>query len=234
MLPCAGRLSLAVRSLERIIAVIPTQKLNRVIFRGVIQGLSCQKKVSSSAIMWVVSFLTTSGSCPCWGPSPICISHRLIPLASASPFPYPSFSCMLRGIAFQCQYFFKAVGYPRCRLYVQRHDSCSPGQAGCERALLVAHLLVFSAVHQRLIIHGGGNESAWVIAGVFHMRKSVHQAQGIDAWFSCRSAGALKVLWWYQGEDAWEMQSACACSLFLLFHILPALIWQSITSSSVN
>lgn len=99
-------------------------------------------------------------------------------LSSSDPFaqclllPLPLIFCMLWRITFQCQYFLKGMGYLRCRLYVQRRDSCStvdgPSRVGCESALLMANLLVFSAVHQRLVGHGGQQEGLGYCSGISH------------------------------------------------------------------
>lgn len=55
---------------------------------------------------------------------------------------------------------------------MQRRDSCStvdgPSRVGCESALLMANLLVFSAVHQRLVGHGGQQESLGYCSGISH------------------------------------------------------------------
>ena len=187
----------------------------------------CQKKVSGSAVMWVVSVLTTSRSRPCWWPSPICISHRLIPLPSASPVPYPSFFACYEGLCFNVGIILKGTGYLRCRLYVQRYDSCStvdgPSWAACRSTLLMANLLVFSAVHQRLISHGGKQESLGYRRAIAHVDIC---AQGAEVWFSCGRRAALEVLLAAPGRGCLRSQSIRAGSLILFFHILPASIWQ--------
>lgn len=83
--------------------------------------------------------------------------------AQCLPLPLPLIFCMLWRITFRCQDFLKGMGYLRCRRYVRRYDSCStvdgPSWAGCESTPLVTNLLIFSAVHQRVICHGGQQES---------------------------------------------------------------------------
>lgn len=181
------------------------------------------KKVRGSAVLGVVSVLTTSRSWLGWQPSLMGIAHHL-PLCTASPpSSTPLFFACYEGLHFNASIFLKGMGYLRCRLYVWRSDSCSPGdgpsQAGCESTPLMAGLMVFSPVHQRLISYGGHQECLGYCR-VFPLRKSV---QGTDTWLSCGKAS-----WPHQQADIWEVQSALwslAWSLVLFFHILPASIW---------
>lgn len=109
---CIGHLSFAIRSLERIITVIPKQKLDTVYFQMCNPWVVCQKKPVVQQY-WGLC-LTTSRSWLCWpGPCaslPSWASLTLCPLCAASPFLYPSFFCMLWGITFQHHYFFKGYG----------------------------------------------------------------------------------------------------------------------------
>lgn len=102
--------------------------------------------------------------CPHWWPSPICISSSQAS-AQCLPFPLPLSFCMLWRITFQCQCFLKGMGYLRCRLYVQRYDSCvtgdDPSRVSCETSLLMANLLVFSAHHQGM----SWRAAVWVVTG---------------------------------------------------------------------
>lgn len=185
---CIGRFSLAVRSLERIINVIPKQKLNTVYFQMRNPWIVCQKK-SVVQQYWEL--------CLCWQPS-LCLP----PLCCASPFLYPSFSCMLWGITFRHQYFLKGMGYLRCRLYMWRPDSPGngPSWAGCDRAPLMAGL----TCAPKMLSYRGQQESLGYCR-VFHLRKFV---QGTDMWLSCGRAS------W----SRWEVQSAHALFYFSIFY----------------
>lgn len=164
MLPYIGLLSLAVRSLERIITVIPEQKLNSV-FSDVWCGGCLSKEVGGSAVMWVVSFWQPAGP----GGLPPCASLTMRSL-SGLPLPLPLIFCMLWRITFQCQCFLKGMGYLRRRLYVQRYDSCitadDSGQVSCESSLLIDNLVVFSGTAMEV------SRRAGAVTGVFPMRKS--------------------------------------------------------------
>lgn len=143
---------------------------------------------------------------------------------------------MLWRITFQCQYFLKGMGYLRWRLYVQGYDSCStvdgPSRVGCESSLLLAKLLVFSAVHQRLISHGGQQEGLGYRRGIPHRENCAPGAKDsrvilLEKERSPRGApGATR-------EQMLEKPNAPMLAP-LFFHILPASVWQLITSSAVN
>lgn len=188
VLLCIGCLCSAVRSLERIITVIPKQKLSTVYFQMCNPWVVWQKKSVVQqywelCVLWQPAAPGCAGGLPSWAWLTIC------PFCAAFPFLYPSFFCMLWGITFQCQYFFKGYGLSE----VQVPDRCSPGdgpsQAGCEGTPLME---VFSPVHQRLISHGGQQESLGYCR-VFHLMKFV---QGTDTWLSCGRAS-----WLHQWAD---------------------------------
>lgn len=186
------------------------------------------KKVSGSAVLDLCLFWQPAGP-GCAGGLPSSASLTVCPLCAVPPpSPTPHFISCYEGLHFNASIFLKGMGYLRCRLYMWISNSCSPGdgpsQAGCESAPLMAGLVVFSPVHQQLISYGGQQESLG-FCRIFHLRKFV---QGTETWLFCG-----RVSWPHQQPDAWEVQSACAWSLVLFFHILPASIWQLITPFSV-
>lgn len=162
---CIGCLSLAVRSLERIITVIPKQKLNTAYFQMCNPWVVCHKK-SVVQQYWELCLFWQL----CWQPSLMGIAHRLPLCAAPPPSSTPHFSACCQGLHFNTSIFLKGMGYLRCRLYMWWSDSCSPGdgpsRAGCERAPLMAGLMVFSPVHQRCSVMGDSKRD-WVIAGYF-------------------------------------------------------------------
>lgn len=167
------------------------------------------------SLFWQPAGPGCAGSLPSWASLTVC------PLRAAPPpSSTPHFFACYEGLHFYASIFLKGMGYLRCRLYVWRSDSCSPGdgpsRVGCGSAPLMAGLMVFSHVHQRLISYGGQQESLGY-CGVFHLRKFM---QGTDTWLCCGRAS-----WPHQRADTWEGQSAHAWSLVLFFHILPASIW---------
>lgn len=142
--------------------------------------MGCLSKKSRWLSSNVVSVLTTSRSSCADGLLP---SH-LIVWSLCLPLPLHLIFCMFWRITFQCQCFLKGMGYLRCSLDVQRHDGCStvdrPGWAGCESTLLMANLLVFSAVHQRLSSHGGQEENLGYCRGISH--EKIYAPRARDRW----------------------------------------------------
>lgn len=166
-------------------------------------------------------FADSLSSCALLTVCPLC--------AEPSPSSTPHFLHVMRDYISMPVVFLKGTGYLRCRLYVWRSDSCSPGDgpswSGCESAPLMAGLLVFSSVDQRLISCGGQQESL-DCCSVFHLRKF---EQGTDTWLSWGRAS-----WLHQWADAWEVQSAHPClipwSVFPYLTSINLIIYYSILS----
>lgn len=162
VLLCIGRLSLAVRSLEQIITVIPKQKLSTAYFQMCSPWVVWQKK-SVVQQYWELCLFWQPAGPGCAGGLPSWASLTVCPLCAAFSFLYPSWFLCYEGLHFNASIFLKGMGYLRCSLPI------AVAQGMAQARLAVKALLLWRYFH--LCIKDwsvmGSSKRAWVIAGYF-------------------------------------------------------------------